>query len=364
MTSRDGGAMPDGPGAEGLLPIGTPEERHSARRKRRVRQALLISVSALLGLTLLAAGGVYFVGQQLTGNVDRVPGVFANLDENARPDDSDNLTFLLVGLDSRSEEQTTGAGATADEQVSRSDVIMLVTVNEERTKASVVSLPRDSWVDIPGRGKDKINASYAFGGPPLLIQTVENLTRVRVDHFAVIDFVGFQAMTDAVGGIEVNAREPTSNYGITIERGINQLDGREALAYVRERKNLPGGDLDRAKRQQNVLRALLNKAISGQTFSDPRRTFDLLNAIGNYVSIDDTLSNAALQSLAFSMRNIRGSDVTFLTAPTAGTGMEGPQSVVYLDSVRGPLLWQAVNTGTVERYAQQNRNDELGGAPS
>lgn len=364
MTSRDGGATPDGYGDTGLLPAGDTSGPQAARRKQRVRQALLISVSALLGLTLLAAAGVYFVGQRLTGNVDRLPGVFANLDEKLRPEQSENLTFLLVGLDTRSEEQTTGAGATAEEQAARSDVIMLATVNEDRTRASVVSIPRDSWVDIPGRGKDKINAAYAFGGPPLLIQTVEQLTRVRVDHFAVIDFVGFEAMTDAVGGIEVNVRTTTSNYGVTVEKGINQLDGREALAYVRERKNLPGGDLDRSKRQQNVLRALMNKAISSQTLSDPRRTYDLLNAIGNSVSIDDTLGNTGLQSLALSMRNLRGGDVTFLTAPTAGTGMEGPQSVVYLDSIRGPLLWQAVNTDTVEQYVQTNRNDTLGSAPS
>lgn len=132
-----------------------------------------------------------------------VNDVFGPLDVAQRPAATESLTFLLVGTDSRSPEPTTGAEASGPEYVpgaQRSDVIMLFTLSPDRTGASVVSIPRDSWVPIPGRGLGKINTAYSYGGPTLLINTVEQLTQLRVDHFMVIDFAGFQQMTDAVGG--------------------------------------------------------------------------------------------------------------------------------------------------------------------
>ncbi|WP_433503763.1 LCP family protein [Pseudonocardia halophobica] len=166
--------------------------------------------------------------------------------------------------------------------------------------AAVTSIPRDSWVDIPGHGTNKINAAYAFGGSPLLIQMVENLTGVRVDHFGVIDFAGFQEMGDSVGGIDVRVAAATSNAGVDFHEGLNHLDGAQALAYVRQRYDLPGGDLDRAKRQQNALKALLTKA--GDDLSDPVGLYDLVDATSRTVSVDDTLTNGGLRDLALEMK--------------------------------------------------------------
>ncbi len=366
MAKRGDDLTPEGDGADSLWLGEEGDDAPPPRRRRRARQALLISIGGLLGLVLLAAGGLYVVGERLTGNVERLPGVFVGLDPGQRPEDDEGLTFLLVGSDSRSPEPTTGDAATGEAFVpgaQRSDVIMLVRVDAERTKASVVSLPRDSWVLIPGHGMDKINAAYSLGGPALLVQTVEALTRVRVDHFAVIDFAGFQAMTDAVGGIDVTVAETTSYYGVTFSKGVNHLDGYQALAYVRQREGLPRGDLSRVQRQQNVLRALMGKAISDQMLSDPLRTYDLLSAVSNSAGVDDTLDDGALQSLAFSLRNLRGNDVVFLTAPVRAPGTQGEASVVYLDEVRAPQLWTALNTDSVERYLRANRNDALGSNP-
>ena len=124
---------------------------------------------------------------------------------------------------------------------------MIARLNPDRTVAAVASIPRDSWVDIPGHGHDKINAAYSFGGPSLLVATVENLTQIRIDHFAVIDFAGFRSMVDAVGGIDVGIDAPTSSDGVAFHQGVNHLDGRAALAYVRQRYGLIGGDFDRAQ---------------------------------------------------------------------------------------------------------------------
>jgi LCP family protein required for cell wall assembly len=335
-----------------------------ARRRSRTRKVLIGVVVALLALVLAAAGAIYALTEGLGDNVTRVPGAFAGIPEGARPAATDATTFLLVGTDTRADAPTTGTDAAADVKAGsqRSDVIMLARVAADGTTASVTSIPRDSWVDIPGRGQNKINAAYAFGGAPLLIQTVENLTGVRVDHFGVIDFAGFQQMVDSVGGIDVRVATATSNAGVDFHQGLNHLNGAQALAYVRQRYDLPGGDLDRAKRQQNALRALLSKA--GNSMSDPVGLYDLVDSTSKTVSVDDTLSNGGLRDLALKWRGLRASGVTFTSAPVAGLGREGAQSVVYLDAGAGAQLWKAVQEGTVAAYVAAHPNEALLGTPN
>jgi len=341
---------------------GCTEPPRQRRRVRRVLGVLLLMILLLGGLT---AAAVYLLAETLDNNVDRVPNVFGILDAGTRPPVNDAVTFLLVGTDSRSDTPTTGtdAGPGVDPGSERSDVLMLARVDPARTGASVVSIPRDSWVDIPGRGPGKINAAYAFGGPPLLVQTVEQLTGVRIDRFAVIDFAGFRGMVDAVGGIEVQVAEATGNEGVAFTQGLNQLDGARALAYVRQRYDLPRGDIDRAQRQQNALRALLDKAVSSGLLADPVQLYRLLDAVSRSVSIDDTLSNDGIRQLGIDMRSLRPSGVRFLGAPVGGQGREGEQSVVYLDEERAAALWQAIRTGSVDDYATLNPADSLGDAP-
>jgi LCP family protein required for cell wall assembly len=278
----------------------------------------------------------------------------------------DGETFLLMGTDSRSAVSTTGQDSAAPDFVfgaQRSDAIMLATVGGDGKTASVVSIPRDSWVDVPGRGMNKINAAYSFGGPTLLIQTVEALTRVRVDHFAVIDFAGFEQMTDAVGGIDVVIPQATSDMRSDFASGPQHLDGAQALNYVRQRYNLPGGDFDRVRRQQNALRALVRQALSSGTLSSPTRAFDLVNTLTQHIGVDDSLSNTDLATLAFSLRDLRSGDVTFLTAPYLGTGTEGDQSVVYLDRTADDDLWFAVNNDSVAEWVAARPQADLPEAP-
>ena len=354
------------PVATDLLSFDEPPDGPPPRKERRRGRRILIGLAVMVLLLLGAAGGTMFVlTERLGNNVTRVPDAFHGLDAEARPPVNDAVTFLLVGTDSRSEEPTTGADAPpgVDPGSQRSDVLMLARIDPARTGASVVSIPRDSWVDIPGRGVNKINAAYAFGGPPLLIQTVEKLTNIRVDHFAVIDFAGFQAMVDTVGGIDVNVAKATSHDGVQFRQGTNHLDGVQALAYVRQRYELPRGDIDRAQRQQNALRALLEKAVSSGLLADPVRLYRLLDAVSRSVSIDDTLSNGGIRELGIEMRGLRPSGVTFLGAPVRGLGREGAQSVVYLDDARSAELWDALASDSIEGYAQRNRADSLSDSP-
>ena len=340
---------------EALPAVGAPQPRRG-----RGRRIALVLGSLVLLLVLLVGGTVFAVSENLGNNVTRVPDAFVGLDEAARPVATNSLTFLLVGTDTRSDTPTTGAAGGGGVGGDRSDVLMLATVDPSRTSASVVSIPRDSWVDIPGYGMNKVNAAYALGGPSLLIQTVENLTQLRVDHFGVIDFAGFESMVDAVGGIDVHVAEATSNIGVDFEQGLNHLDGAEALAFVRQRYDLADGDLDRAQRQQAVLRALLSKAASGSTFSNPTAFYTLLDAATRSVGVDNTLSNGGLRSLALEMTGLRPSAVTFVRAPLAGLGREGEQSVVYLDQVISGDLWRAVSDGRTSEYATAHPSDALG----
>ena len=331
-------AGPDGPD-----PTGPTRPRHPLRR-------VLISLAAIaLVLALLVGGGLWFLADRWAGNIDRVSDVFASLDQAARPAAAtpaqsapqDPVTFLLVGSDTRDE---VAAGEDPD---GRSDAIMIARLAADRTHAQLISIPRDSWVDIPGHGRNKINASYAFGGPSLLIQTVEQLTQVRIDHYVAIDFAGLIQVTDDLGGVDVVVAETTENGPFTFPAGPNHLDGEQVRWYLAQRYGLPGGDFDRVKRQQQYLRAMFAKLFSSDTFTDPGKLDAAMLAVTSAVTIDDTLGNGDLVSLAYSMRGVRPDNIQFFTAPVLGTGMEGPASVVYLDTVTGERMWSYLRSDSL-----------------
>lgn len=327
------------------------------------RRATLIVLGMALPLIILAGAGLVVVTHGLSNNIVRMPDVFRGLVEGQRPPVSAAQTFLLVGSDSRADQPTTGHNAAADVDPGseRSDLVMLVRI--DRGQVTIVSIPRDSWVDIPGRGSDKINAAFAYGGPLLLVQTVERLTGIRVDHFAVIDFSGFRAMVDAVGGIDVVVAAPTTNFGVSFVAGLNHLDGAEALAYVRQRHDLPRGDLDRAHRQQNAMRAMLDKAASAGLLTDPGQLYRLLDAISRSVAVDDTLGDAGIRDLGIQLSGLRSADITFLQPPVRSFGWEDQQSVVHLDEQGADGLWLALRTGSVTTYAGRHPEALLGDSP-
>jgi LCP family protein required for cell wall assembly len=342
-----------------------PEHDEPARPHRRMRR-VLISLGVLgLVLALVAGGGLWFLTDRYAGNIDRVADVFEALDEGSRPAPAtpvqaaaeDPVTFLLVGSDTRSELEP---GETPD---GRSDAIMLARFTADREHAQLISIPRDSWVDIPGHGRNKINASYAFGGPTLLIQTVEQLTRVRIDHYVTIDFDGLIQVTDDLGGVDVVVAETTNNGPYTFPAGANHLDGDEARWYLGQRYGLPGGDFDRVKRQQQYLQSMFGKLFSSDTFTDPGRLDAALLAVTSAVTIDDTLGNTDLLALAYSLRDVQPESIDFFTAPVLGTGMEGPASVVYLDNVSCERMWTYLRGDSLAQNAAEFEDESLPDVP-
>lgn len=328
------------------------------RARRRVPLALKIVAGALGGLLVLSIGGFYLVTDHLAGQVHRYPGVFTGLDEATRPPATAALNVLLIGSDSLADEPTTGTEAAAPEYqpgAQRSDAIMLVHIDASRHEAAVISFPRDSWVNVPGHGDAKINASFSYGGPTLLVRTVEGLTGLRIGHFAVIDFAGFQALTDAVGGIDVTVDETTTFGAQILHAGRNHLDGAEALGYVRQREDLPGGDLGRVRRHQSALRALLAKGTA-----DPLQTYRFLDELTRWITVDETMTNAELHTLTWQLRDLSPNSATFLTIPVAGLGREGEQSVVYPDSGRCAELWRFVRDDDIAGYVRAHPGIALG----
>ncbi len=333
----------------------TAEGAPSRRRRTRVRRWFAVLGVGVLVVAVLAGATVTYLANRYDRNVKRIPNVFASIPPTQRPPvvAPKAMNILLVGSDSRAPVQTTGSAgnSTAVSPIGqRSDTIMLLHLAGDRKSAWVVSIPRDSWVPIPGRGEAKINAAYAYGGPSLLVNTVEQLTGVSIDHYAEIDFAGLQGMTDAVGGVDVSVGRAFAAGGYNLTAGVNHLDGQQALAFVRQRSNLPNGDFDRILNQQAYLKALMAKATSLGVLSDPVTLTRLLDAVTRSISFDSGLSGADLRSLAFSLRSLRPESVRFLTMPVRGTGWVGDQSVVFLDPAKDAALTQALRTDRMDQW--------------
>ncbi len=340
--------------------------RDGAPRRRRGLRRFLVACGVLVALlVLVVGGGLWYLTDRYAGNVDRVAGVFGGLDEGSRPAPAtpaqpagaEPVTFLLVGTDSReSADEGIAAGG-------RSDAIMIARISGDREHAQLVSIPRDSWVDVPGYGRNKINAAYAFGGPSLLVQTVEQLTGVRIDHYVAIDFEGIVQVTDDLGGVDIVVAETTSNGPYTFPAGVNHLDGDQARWYLGQRYGLAGGDFDRVRRQQQFLEVVFAKTFSSGTLTDPGRLDGALLAVTSAVAVDDTLGNTDLLGMAYSLRGLRPEDVDSFTAPVLGTGMEGPASVVYLDAVTGERMWGYLRSDSLAQNAEEFGRQALPDVP-
>jgi len=339
------------------VPDGEPDparvQPQRSRRRRILKVLAIIAAVGLVGVVALVGVTAYYANKY-DNNVDRIDGVFAEIPESTRPvkpiDTGQN--YLLVGSDIRAKGPTTGSAAPSSGG-GLSDVLMIIHVTADKKAAYVISIPRDSWVDIPGRNKKyKINGAYSLGGPPLVVRTVEALTGIRIDHYLAIDMRGFSAMTDAVGGVDINV--PIDSYdsinGKRWKAGRQRMDGETALLFVRQRYGLPNSDFDRIKHQHLFLQALMAKTTDSGQLGNPVKLTRLLNAVTSSLSVDSGLSSGGLRSLAFSLRGLRGNAVQFLTVPVKGFGRVGQAAVVFLDPVRGEVLYQAVRIDNMGAY--------------
>jgi len=318
-------------------------------KRRRLLPKILIAAAVLL-IAAIGAGLLYAatIDRSLTKNLNRGVELPSEGPSAAgtpqKAQETGALNYVLLGSDSRDP---------GNESNGRSDTIMLVHLNAKRTKAYIVSFPRDMYVNIPGYSKNKINAAFAFGGPPLAVRTLENLTGVGMDHVVLIDFEGFIRLTDALHGVTVTNKTAFSSHGFHYAKGKITIAGEQALWFVRERHQLPGGDLARAENQRNVIKAILDKGLSAEVISDPATSINFIANVAKHLTVDNGLSDSEIRRTALSLR-LTGKDIALLQAPISGFGTSRDgQSIDLVDAAKMAELSNALKKDKLSEYVKK-----------
>ena len=328
------------------------------RRPGRGWRIALLSVLAIFLVLTLATGGLaLWVRHSIASGIEFIADPFAGIPARAPQQkvaagEEPAVNILVLGTDSRSSASDPSQWKEGGQLT---DAIMIVQVSGDRKTVSVMSIPRDSWVEIPGHGQGKINAAYSYGGPSLTIHTVENLTGIHIDHFAVANFESFVALTDEIGGVRVNLKTPQTLAGKELGAGAQVLDGQQALAYTRERSSLPNGDFDRVRRQQTWMRSIVSRVLTNGTLSSPTALYSFLKTASRTVAVDESFTLNQMQSLALETRHLHSNDIRFMTVPTAGTGTSTDgQSIVTLDADADTPLFKAFAEDRVSAYLTEH----------
>jgi LCP family protein required for cell wall assembly len=337
--------------AEPAEPADSDTGHAAKQRKHRQWLAFGLAAGALVVVGALIAGALYVlsIDRALHDNLQRSSGQLpaeTPTDGEPRPTKipGEAINYVLMGSDSR-DVGNAGHG--------RSDVLMVMHLSADRKSAYMVSFPRDMYVPIPGHGKNKINAAFAFGGPSLTVRTLEGLLDTRMDHVALIDFEGFINLTEELDGVNVYNKHASVSGGYNFPVGDVTLKGPQALAYVRERKQLPRGDLDRAERQRVVLQAILAKGLAKETITNPAKFVSFARGVAQHVTVDDQLTESELRKTALSLR-LRPKDVHMLQAPISGFGTSPTkQSIDIVDKKRLAQLAKALRNDEMDSYLEK-----------
>ncbi len=328
-------------------------------RRPQPRWGRIALVAGVVVLVLALVGGVVAWGyvSGLDDNLKRTNAFGEITTERPGKAVEGAMNILLVGTDSRDPD------AKQDQANQwRADTLILMHVPSDHKSAQLISIPRDLWVVIPrdnnaacGDGsRAKINAAFAFGGIPRAVRTVECMTDVRVDHVAAIDFGGFKEVTDALGGVDLYVEQDTTSIHKPFrefKKGMMHMDGAQALDWVRQRKQFPRGDFARMQHQQDFLKALMDKAASSGTLTNPVKLNGFLSSVTEAVTVDETFS---LKDMALEFRSLRGENLTFLTSPNNGSETINGQSVVVSDREKALALYKAVADDKMDEWMKAN----------
>ncbi|MCK1819151.1 LCP family protein, partial [Streptomyces sp. XM83C] len=322
-------------------------------RRRKPRWALRVATG--LSVVVLASAGI---GHSVLSSLDADLGrVDPFKDMKNRPRAGHGMNILLVGTDGRDRitEAERRRYRLGGAPCHCTDTIMIVHISEDRERASVVSLPRDSYAVTPAHtdavtGKRhhahplKLNAAYAEGGPQLTVRTVEQMTRVKIDHYLEVDFVSFMKTVDELGGVKICTAQPLkdSYTGLDLAPGTHTLTGGQALQYVRARHVDGAADLGRMKRQQRFLAALVDRATSSGVLFNPLKFRDVTRAVLGSVRADKGFGTGELLDLGRAMRNFSPSSSEFTTVPIGQVAyaVKGIGSTVKWDPARAEALFE------------------------
>ncbi|WP_193086675.1 LCP family protein [Brevibacterium aurantiacum] len=327
------------------------------RKKKKVWRRILVALLVIVILGVLGVGlYLWNVGRTFDNNANKLTD--EQIFGTQRPDDQKEdggTNILLLGSDEPMDQVDVN-----DSRGLRSDTIMVMHIPESGSDVQVMSIPRDSWVDIEGHGKAKINSALSTGGLPLAVSTISDFIGTELDHVAIIDFEGFKALTDSLGGVTVNSEQAFEKNGYTFTKGENVLDGDEALTFVRERKSFQDGDFQRARNQQAFIRGLTNEIISADTLSNPKKIQNMVKDFSPYMYVDSGLDAQYISATAFAMRDVRPGDIEFFTSPTAGVGTSSDgQSIVNVDEEELKKVQDAYKNDTLDEYVQNAPESHL-----
>lgn len=266
----------------------------------------------------------------------------------SRPVDAASTDILLLGSDQRS-----GAAA-ARVSGARADSIMVLHIPADGSAAYLISIMRDTWVNIPGYGSAKVNAALNYGGVALQVATIEQLLGIRMDHVAEIDFEGFKALVDTLGGVDVKVPVGFTTSGATpytFSAGVNSMNGTQALAFVRERYTFSNGDYQRVINQRAFIRGVYSKLRSQGAMSSAASLLPVIQSVAPYMSVDSGLTPSQIVGIAQPVLANGNTQLVTMTLPNAGTGWSwNGQSIVVLDSAATGAMSQALQTGTMSNF--------------
>nr|WP_237688389.1 LCP family protein [Arthrobacter jiangjiafuii] len=304
----------------------------------------MVLIVLLVIAALVAGGYLWNLARSFDSGTTTIDNALPAESPLKDPAAGDSQNILLIGSDTRD--------PASDD--ARSDTMMLVHLPGDRSGVYVMSIMRDTWTEIPGYGEHKINAAMAFGGVPLVVDTVQTLFDAPIDHVAIIDFEGFKGLTDALGGVEVNnpaAFTSSGESGEYFPAGTVSLEGDSALSFVRERYAFTDGDYQRVRNQQAFVRGLLGTMLTKETLTSPGTINKSVAEIAPYLSVDEELDAAAAGGLAFSLRNVRNADISMFTLPTQGVGTSSDgQSIVIKDETAIAEIADALDSDAMEQY--------------
>ncbi|MFI9554027.1 LCP family protein [Nonomuraea endophytica] len=299
--------------AYGGVRLASGRKRKPPRSAKARRRNLLIA-GALSTAVLVGTGVVWATPRQIAG-------VDAGITESAP---TSAMNILLVGVDKRDnltrrQQNQLKLGRESGE---RTDTMMVIHLSADHRKVTVVSLPRDTWTEIPGKGQHKINSAYQFGGAPLAVKAVQQATGLKIHRYIEVNVLGFIDVVDSLGGVTVCTPVPINDpkTGLNLVAGTHELAGTQALGYARTRATVRS-DLDRIDRQQQVISALLNKALSAGTLGNPARLAAFVNSTLRTIKIDP---DDGLLGLATQMRDVSLDDVRFASVPLANIDFKTP----------------------------------------
>jgi LCP family protein required for cell wall assembly len=343
-----------GPGMNDIAPL-PRTGRHGGRRVARVLSWIALTLSVVI---LLAAGGLWLAFNHYLGNITEIDA-FKGVTNRPAAAKNHATNFLLVGSDSRDGANGDGTQGSGETFVTgqRSDTVILIHLFGNSDKAQLLSFPRDSWVHIPTYTDqktkktteahfNKLNSAFSLGGPSLLIATIEELSKVRIDHFLQVDFTGFKGMVNTLGGVDVCLTKAAKDHfsGIDLPAGKSHISGNQALAFVRQRHGLANGDIDRIARQQQFIGSLTHKVLSAGTLLNPLKLNGFLDVATSSLTADKGLNGGDIKKLALRLRHFGSDGVVFTTVPIEDIGgRRNGQSVVLLDDAKMAAVFADLN---------------------